>query len=49
MKIAFLSVAVFSLLGCVAKSPDSLIGEVAKTAPGSWSATDQAKSGVDLN
>ena len=49
MKIIFLSAAVFSLLGCVAKSPDSLIGEVAETAPGSWSATDQAKSGVDVN
>ncbi|MBK1853865.1 TolC family protein [Verrucomicrobiaceae bacterium 5K15] len=37
------------LIGCVGKPPASSIGKVAGVAPGSWSATQQAKAGVDDN
>ena len=37
------------LSGCVAKAPESAMNAVSDTAPGSWSATRQAKSGVDVD
>ncbi len=43
-----LSLAVF-FYGCAAKPPDSSIGVVSGSAPESWSATKQAKSGVDAH
>ncbi|PIE06380.1 MAG: hypothetical protein CSA74_12815, partial [Rhodobacterales bacterium] len=47
MKRLAIFISPLVLLGCVAKAPDSTIGEVAGKAPGKWSATRQAKSGVD--
>ncbi|MBT8044396.1 MAG: efflux transporter outer membrane subunit [Verrucomicrobiae bacterium] len=49
MKIVLPSVAALSLLGCVAKAPESSMGVVSKSAPGNWSSTKQAKSGVDAH
>jgi len=46
MKCVLISAGVF-LYGCVAKAPDSSIGLVSGKTPGSWSATKQAKAGVD--
>lgn len=39
--------AVVVLSGCTAQSPESSMGLAAGSAPGSWSATKQAKAGVD--
>lgn len=35
--------------GCVVKPPDSRMGEAGMSAPGAWTATKQAKAGVDTN
>ncbi len=39
--------ACFLFYGCVAKVPDSQMEVVANLAPGSWSASQQARAGVD--
>lgn len=41
------SSAVIILYGCTAEAPESSMSVVTGAAPGSWSATKQAKSGVD--
>ena len=35
------------LVGCVAKAPDSRIGEIAKDAPSGWAATPEGRAGID--
>jgi hypothetical protein len=41
-------IGVFALFyGCTVKAPESSMDVVTGSAPGSWSATKQAKSGVD--
>lgn len=37
------------MLGCVAKAPDSSIGVVSGKTPSTWSATRQARAGVDAD
>lgn len=49
MKYIIPSLATIFIFGCAAKAPDSSIGAVSATAPGNWSATKQAKSGVDTD
>ncbi len=46
VRLLLVSVGVF-LYGCVAKPPESSIGLMSGETPGSWSATKQAKAGVD--
>jgi multidrug efflux system outer membrane protein len=38
---------VLSIVGCSTTSPESRMGEVAEMAPGRWSASKEARSGVD--
>ena len=49
MKLMIPFLATVFIFGCVTKPPSSSIGVVAGTAPGNWSATKQAKSGVDTD
>ena len=35
------------LVGCVAKAPDSRIGEISKDAPSGWAATPEGRAGID--
>ena len=45
-QVLILSV-VLSIVACSTTSPESRMGEVAEMAPGRWSATKEARSGVD--
>lgn len=49
MRPVFLLGGAVFLLGCVAKAPESMLTELTQPVPVSWSASKQAKSGVDVN
>lgn len=49
MRPVFLLGGAVFLLGCVAKAPESMLTELTQPVPASWSASKQAKSGVDVN
>jgi outer membrane protein TolC len=49
MRPVFLLGSAVFLLGCVAKAPESMLTELTQSVPASWSASKQAKSGVDVN
>lgn len=49
MKPMLLLGGVVFLFGCVAKPPESMLVDITQPVPESWSATKQAKSGVDAN
>ncbi|MFK7910812.1 MAG: efflux transporter outer membrane subunit [Akkermansiaceae bacterium] len=49
MKTCLVLLASVFVYGCVAKPPESSIGKASGAAPSVWSATKQAKSGVDSN
>lgn len=46
MKIVF-SMALVVLAGCAGSPPESRMGELGHSAPGRWSATKEAKAGID--
>ncbi len=48
MKLLIVFLALL-LAACVATSPESRMGEVSKDAPPRWSATPEAKAGIDTN
>ena len=49
MRSIFLLGGAVFLLGCVTKAPESMLAELTQPVPASWSASKQAKSGVDVN
>lgn len=49
MKFMLLIGSAVLLFGCVAKPPESMLSDVTQPVPAHWSATKQAKSGVDVN
>ena len=49
MRPVFLLGGAVFLWGCVTKAPESMLTELTQPVPASWSASKQAKSGVDVN